>query len=367
MGFVVEKHIENTDVSYSIKGDSKKTEIINEYLEYKKNTYASPNSIRRCAYSLCYYLRFLEREELEVISIIALSYKEQHEHFAAFLQYVKAGEHFEGIRNRKNVTCNMYLGDVLRYYQYLSVQYENYGELKVLKDRSMTIHNNMGVSKKITGKTFRGYLVNDKTQGDSIAEENLKKLIDACTNIRDKLLLMMFAETGFRLGEILGIDYLSDIDYENRAIRVVARENNLNFARAKNNERRKGYISEETYQLLMMYMMKYKSQIEKGTNLFVVIRGSEAGSPLKESAIYSMLRRLEKKTGIKTHPHAIRHYFATERWKNDWDLLLISNALGHKSINTTINYLNVGSEELRDAAEEFYQGNDALAMIEELI
>ena len=150
-------------------------------------------------------------------------------------------------------------------------------------------------------------------------------------------------------------------------LKDVAKETGLTVSTVSRVLNNRGYISEETYQLLMIYMMKYKAQIEKGTNLFVVIRGSEAGSPLKESAIYSMLRRLEKKTGIKTHPHAIRHYFATERWKNDWDLLLISNALGHKSINTTINYLNVGSEELRDAAEEFYQENDALTMIEELI
>ena len=113
--------------------------------------------------------------------------------------------------------------------------------------------------------------------------------------------------------------------------------------------------------------MKYKSLIEKGTTLFVVIKGEEAGKPLTDNAVYSMFRRMAKKVGVTTHPHAIRHYFATERWKNDWDLLLISKALGHKSIQTTINYLNIGSEELRGAAESYYDDNDAIRMIEDLI
>lgn len=368
MNIYIETVIENVDISYLIIKNNKVSEVESEYLEYRKKTNASPRSIKRSAYSLCYYLRFLEHRKLDIERVLSLKYKEQHEHFCEFLQFVKAGKHIEAERIvRKNTTCNMYLGDVLRFYQYLFLQYENYGELKILRDRHIMIHNNMGVSKNVTGKTFRGYLKNDKAQGESVSEDNLREIISACTNIRDKLLIMMFAETGFRIGELLGIDYLSDIEYENRVVKVRARESNLNFARAKYNEERKGYISEETFKLLMLYLNKYKKLIERGTFLFIVIKGNDAGKPLKQSAVYSMFARLEKKTGIKTHPHAIRHYFATERWKNNWDLLLISNALGHKSIKTTINYINIGSEELKDAAEEYYRENEAIKSIEELI
>lgn len=366
MSYVVKK-VDITDIEYEICDDEIDFATENRYLLHKKRSHASPNTIKRIAYSLSYYLDYLAKIELDILSVIELPYAEQHEHFNDFLRYLKRGKHTTRRNNRKNVSCNMYLGDVLRYYQFLYLQYENYGELKVLTDRTMTIKNDLGLSKKVSGKTFKGYLVNDKTQGDTIEEEDLLKIIDACTNIRDRLLLMVFAETGFRIGEILGIDYLSDIDYENKAISVVGRENNLNFARAKNNERRKGYLSDETFQLLMIYLIKYKELIEKGTTLFVVIKGEEAGKPLTDNAVYSMFIRMAKKVGVTTHPHAIRHYFATERWKNDWDLLLISKALGHKSIQTTINYLNIGSEELRGAAESYYDDNDAIRMIEDLI
>ena len=52
-------------------------------------------------------------------------------------------------------------------------------------------------------------------------------------------LLLLLAETGFRIGEILGNRYATDIDYENHLIYVNFREDNENDARAKNAEFRK--------------------------------------------------------------------------------------------------------------------------------
>ncbi|NLD19171.1 MAG: tyrosine-type recombinase/integrase [Clostridiales bacterium] len=361
------KEIKNTDIFYSLESDTGTLENETQYLIHKKKVNASPNTVRRIAYSLLYYLGFLERNNLELGDVFNLSYSKQHEHFYHFLQYIKNGEHTDRGKVRKNISCNMYLGDVLRYYQYLSLEYENYGKLKVLKNSDITITNKMGVKKKIDGKTFKGYLPNDKKQGETLGEDKLFKLVGSCTNCRDQLILLMIAETGFRVGEVLGIDYVADIDYESRAASVVGRDRNLNYARAKNQENRKGYFSERTFKLLMAYISKYKDILKNTTSLFVVISGEHIGKPLKVSAVYSMLRRLEKKTRIDTHPHAIRHYFANERWKSGWDLLLISTALGHKSIQTTINYLNVGSEELRSAAEDYYRNNNALNMIGDLL
>ena len=58
-------------------------------------------------------------------------------------------------------------------------------------------------------------------------------VLQSCTNCRDQLLILILAETGFRIGEVLGIDYTKDIDYQNRKVRVRFREDNENGARAK--------------------------------------------------------------------------------------------------------------------------------------
>ena len=80
-----------------------------------------------------------------------------------------------------------------------------------------------------------------------------------------------------------------------------------------------------------------------------------------------MLRRLEVKTGIKATPHMLRHYFANERRRDGWDLFLISKALGHRQIATTEKYLDVGSDELAEAAEQYYQKHKGLFMADRLL
>ena len=49
-------------------------------------------------------------------------------------------------------------------------------------------------------------------------------------------MLLLLAETGFRIGEILGVDYTKDIDYEKQVLKVYFRDDNDNEARAKNAE-----------------------------------------------------------------------------------------------------------------------------------
>lgn len=55
-------------------------------------------------------------------------------------------------------------------------------------------------------------------------------MISSARTKRDKLLLLLLEETGFRIGEILGIKYTTDIDFENKKVFVRYRETNPNGA-----------------------------------------------------------------------------------------------------------------------------------------
>ena len=76
---------------------------------------------------------------------------------------------------------------------------------------------------------------------------------------------------------------------------------------------------------------------------------------MKGDSVYDMFERMEKKTGIKITPHMLRRYYANTRWESDWPLEMISQALGHKHLDTTIRYLNVLDDKLRTASQEFYR------------
>ena len=49
--------------------------------------------------------------------------------------------------------------------------------------------------------------------GEQAKENQIITILQACTNRRDQLLLLMLAETGYRIGELLGVKYVKDIDY----------------------------------------------------------------------------------------------------------------------------------------------------------
>ena len=340
-----------------------------KYLKHKTKSHRSPNTIRRIAFSLSYYLNYLDSKDLTLSDVYEMKYDKQHVHFTDFLAYVKSGRHTDDgrIKLPNNATCNAYLHDVFGWFQFLELQEETHGSLKVLESHNVTFRNSIGLKFSLARKTFRGYLKEDNHIGRTIERDSISELLRACPNIRDQVLILLLAETGFRIGELLGIQIGKDIDTRRHALKVVYREENINNARAKNAENRRAVISDETYTLLLFYLSEYRETLSKSGYLFVTLSGKTAGEPLNVNAVYAMLRRLEEKTGIKATPHMLRHYFANERRKSGWDISLIANALGHKQIATTEKYLNIGGEELEEASRAYYEKSKELINIDELL
>lgn len=192
-------------------------------------------------------------------------------------------------------------------------------------------------------------------------------ILEACTNCRDQLLILMASELGFRIGELLGIDYTKDIDYENHSVRVCFRDDNANDARAKNAEERKGRLSADTYDFLLFYISEYWDILRRQNYLFINITGETEGKPMQVASVYDMFHRMEKKTGIKITPHMLRRYFANARWDSGWPLELVSQSLGHRHLDTTTRYLNLMDDKLKQASTEFYNKHSALYGVQELL
>lgn len=340
-----------------------------KYLMHKTRSNRSHNTVKRIAFSLSYYLTYLEESEMTLSDVFGLKYDKQHLHFTDFLQWLKKGKHncHEKKKIPSNNTCNTYLQDVFGWYQFLELQEAEFGDLKVLSSHVVTFSNAIGVRFSLARKSFKGYLKGEEHIGRTIEEDNILILLENCSNVRDQLLILLLAETGFRIGEMLGIHYTTDIDYKKLTLRVQYRDDNENLARAKNGEYRRAKISKDTFEILMYYLSEYRDLLKDSEYLFVTLSGDGRGRPLDVNAVYAMLERLEKKTGIEATPHMLRHYFANERRNNGWDIALISKALGHKHISTTEKYLNIGTDELVEATDEYYKKNKSLFMTDQLV
>ena len=340
-----------------------------KYLAYKTRANASPNTVKEIAFSLCYYLSYLESTDMNVGQVFELKFDEQHRHFTDFLRWLKLGCHLDKGRKKtpNNGTCNAYLQDVFGWYQFLETEEEQFQDLKVLSSHVVSFVNPAGIRFHLTKKTFRGYLPEEIHKGKSIEEDNILILLEHCTNLRDQLLILLLAETGFRIGEMLGVYYTKDINYQKHSVRVSFREGNENDARAKNAEYREAVISPETFRILMLYLSENRELLKKTEHLFINLSGPNAGKPLNANAVYAMMGRLEEKTKIKVTPHMLRHYYANERRNSGWDLLLISQALGHRHLETTKRYLDQESDRLVETAEKYFEKHGSLYMAEKLL
>ena len=344
-------------------------EIPSRYLMHKHRTNKSPNTVREDAYAVCFYLGYLSDIGMKLMDVYDLPFEQQNEHFVKFLYWLKAGNHRENHKDYiiRNGTCNAYLKAVFRFYLFMENQEEMVNGLKVLSYDHTTRYNAVGIKKKLRFHSFKGYLKTEERNVRPAEHDEIITILQACTNCRDQLLLLMIAETGFRIGEILGVDYSRDIDYNRHLVQVYFRAENENGARAKNAEYRKAKISQDTFEFLLYYLAEYRELIQHEKFLFVNISGKNAGQPLKVESVYAMLKRMEKKTSIKLTPHMLRRYFANMRRKSGWRLELIQQALGHKHLDTTIKYLNIMDDELLQASQEFYEKYSAIYNVGQLL
>ena len=369
--YTVESITDGEDVYYFLRcaDDMSIVAAPSKYLKHKTKSRRSPNTVKRIAFSLSYYLSYLEKLGLTLSDVYDMKYDRQHAHFTDFLLWLRRGGHTEDehLACPNNATCNAYLKDVFGWLAFLEVQEETHGNLKVLQSHVVTFRNSIGLKFSLTRKTFRGYLIEDEHIGRTIERSSIQELLNACTNMRDRLLILLLAETGFRIGELLGVRFGSDIDVKRHTIRVVYRGDNPNKARAKNAGQRSALISNETYNVLLCYLSEYRDLVQKSGFLFISLEGETAGRGVTVSGVYSMLDRLEKRTGIKATPHMLRHYFANERRRSGWDISLIAHALGHKRITTTEKYLNIAGEELEAASAAYFENTKELIRAEDLL
>ena len=339
------------------------------YLVHKVKSNRSPNTVKRAAFALCYYLEYLSEKQMEFSQVCQLAYDEQHEHFVRFLYWIKTGRHKteNDIKNPRNGTCNAYLKDVFRFYLFMEAEEPQFGSLRVLSYGQITVANAVGVKRVMRAKSFNGYLKAEERNVRAAEQDEIVAILKACTNNRDRLLLLLIAETGFRIGEILGVSYTRDIDYQNHTIRVWFWDDNENNARAKNAEYRRSRVSDDTFDFMLHYLAEYRKLLQRQQLLFINIAGEDAGKAWDVDAVYSMFRRMEHKTGIKVTPHMLRRYFAVMRRKAGWRLEMISEALGHKHLETTVKYLNIVDDELLEASDAYYAKHSALYNVEQLL
>jgi integrase/recombinase XerC/integrase/recombinase XerD len=147
----------------------------------------------------------------------------------------------------------------------------------------------------------------------SLTTEQVNYLIDRADTLRDKTLISLFADSGVRLSEIANVK-ASDIDWSSCTITIWG----------KGKKERKAPFSQRTADMLEKWISKNGT----GENIWHV----------KPSGIVSMLRRLEKETGLKCNPHTFRRTFASNLHRAGLDVEHIMRLGGWESLDMVVRY-----------------------------
>lgn len=152
---------------------------------------------------------------------------------------------------------------------------------------------------------------------ETLTDENLEKLRDTCSNVRDLAILELLISTGMRVGELTRLN-ISDMNFQERSCIVLG----------KGNSEREVYFSAKS----KMYIEKYlETRTDDNEALFVSL--IKPYNRLGISGIEIAIRNLGKKANInKVYPHKFRRTMATMAIDKGMPIEQVQKLLGHIKI-----------------------------------
>jgi site-specific recombinase XerD len=147
---------------------------------------------------------------------------------------------------------------------------------------------------------------------------------------RDVAVLELLYAGGLRVSELCGLDR-GDIDLRQRTVTVLG----------KGGKQRRVPVHDTAVAALRAWLEGGRQDMAGPPEAaFVNQRGSRLGPR-------DVRRILDRRAASPTHPHALRHTYATHLLDGGADLRVVQELLGHASLATTQIYTHVSKERLR--------------------
>ena len=173
---------------------------------------------------------------------------------------------------------------------------------------------------------------------ETYSDEALELMRDNCTEPRDLAMIDMLASTGMRVGEMVLLNQ-NDIDFNERECIVFG----------KGSKERVVYFDARTKIHLQNYL---DSRNDNNPALFVSLKAPH--ERLKIGGIETRLREFGKQLGLhKVHPHKFRRTLATTAIDKGMPIEQLQQLLGHKRIDTTLQYAMVKQSNVKIAHRKY--------------
>lgn len=173
---------------------------------------------------------------------------------------------------------------------------------------------------------------------ETYSDEDLERMRDNCKELRDLAMIDMLASTGMRIGEMVLLNR-ADIDFAERECVVFG----------KGDKERVVYFNARAKLHLQEYL---DSRTDDNPALFVTLRAPY--ERIKIGGIEYRLREMGKQLNIpKVHPHKFRRTLATMAIDKGMPIEQLQRLLGHKRIDTTLQYAMVKQSNVKTAHRKY--------------
>lgn len=186
-----------------------------------------------------------------------------------------------------------------------------------------------------------------------LSHDELTQLLDegpcddvggGATELRDQLILELLYGSGLRVSELCTLD-VGSVDVGNERLVVWG----------KGAKQRMVPVSGPSKRLLREWLLT-------GRGAFLTGPGAGASATEAADSLFhnrrgrritprDVRRILDRRSPVPTHPHALRHTFATHLLDGGADLRVVQELLGHSDLTTTQIYTHVSRERLRSVYE----------------
>lgn len=171
-----------------------------------------------------------------------------------------------------------------------------------------------------------------------ITDEEIERLRDGCTCLRDVAMIDLLYSTGIRVGELVRLN-VSDINFNERECVVFG----------KGDKERRVYFDAKAKIHLQDYL---NSRNDVNPALFVTL--DRPFDRLKISGVEIRLRELGRSLNLeKIHPHKFRRTMATRAIDKGMPIEQVQKILGHSQIDTTMQYAIVNQNNVKAAHRKY--------------
>ena len=213
-------------------------------------------------------------------------------------------------QQKSSSTINLYLASVKNFFKWL--EYE-------------------GLYKDVT-RNIKALSVERHHKREGVTVEQLKQMLSVCENPRERLIILIASSTGLRCNELTNIRVQDFVDKNGTICLYVLGKDRQG--------QRTDYvvISNEIYQEVQNYIRDNNIQ----EYLFVSTSNNNKGNLMSTKAIRNIVNKIYNKAGLDPELyvfHSLRHGFCNISLTNNIDIVEVSKAMRHKSIQTTMNYV----------------------------